>query len=136
MDFAVMALLSFLGLAMGVATLAGLVPRGFELPLWLMIAVVAAIWIARRVERRVFLNGLLAGILAGLASPLVQVLFFDTYLRNNPDAVEAFQTLPAGLSPRTVVAVMGPVVALIYGLCLGLFAWVAGKALRRKPAPV
>lgn len=125
-------LLMLFGLAMGSATLVGAIPKGVELPLWLVIAVTAAILIGRAPIRRRFLTGFLGGLLAGLGSPVVILLFFDAYLRNNPSASQAFATLPATMSPRLFLAALGPIIAIVYGLCIGLLAWGAGKMFRTK----
>lgn len=134
MNFGLIALLSLFGLAMGAATLAGVVPRGMELPLWLVIGIIFAIVIARGVTRRHFLHGFVAGALAGILSPIIQVLFFDLYLARNPYAAQAFETLPAGMSPRLFVACVAPVIALIYGAVVGLLSWAAARMFGKKAA--
>ena len=47
MNFRLVLMLSGFGLALGVASLLGFIPRGVELWLWLVIAIVCAVWIAR-----------------------------------------------------------------------------------------
>ena len=132
MNLSLIALLSVFGLAMGAATLAGLIPRGFELPLWLLIGIFCAVVIARRVEARRFLHGFAVGFVNGALSPLIQVLFFSLYLKNNAYAAATFQRLPAGLSPRIFVLCTLPFIAILSGLVVGLLAWVAGKAIKPK----
>ena len=132
MNFGLIGLLSVFGLAMGAATLMGAIPRGFEGPLWLVIGILCAIWIARQLSGRLFLHGFLVGALNGALSPSIQVLFFPLYLKNNPYAAEAFRQLPGGFSPRLFVLVSAPFIAILSGLVVGLLAWVAGKAMRRK----
>jgi hypothetical protein len=135
MNLPLVALLVLFGLAMGLGTLAGVIPTGLELPLWLVIAVICGVWIGMKVTRLTFLHGLLAGLLAFLVSPLLQVAFFDTYLRNNPLAAQSLKSVPPGMSPRLFVAIISPVIAIVYGLCVGLLAWLAAKLMRRgKPA--
>ena len=137
MNFQLVFMLSGFGLAMGVASLLGLIPRGVELWLWLAIALICAVWIAKQVPSRRFMHGFLTGLISGMLSPLIQVAFFSLYLRNNAYAAESFRQVPAGFSPRLLVLIMTPVIGIIYGLCLGLLAWVAGKVLRRRePAEV
>lgn len=133
MNLPLVALLVLFGVAMGAGTLAGLFPNGLELPLWLVIAVISGLWIGSKVTRLTFLHGFLAGLGAGLASPLIQVLFFDAYLQNNPTAAQSFKSLPAGFSPRVFVAIISPVIAILYGLGVGLLAWLVGR-IRRKRA--
>jgi hypothetical protein len=132
MKLPLIAVITLLGIGMGFATLVGAIPRGFELPLWLVIALLAAILIGRISQRR-FLNGFLAGLLSGLASPIVILLFFDSYLAKNPAAAQTFSSLPAaGMSPRLFMAILSPIIAICYGLAVGLLAMLAGKVLGRK----
>ena len=119
------------GLAMGVATLFGIIPRGMEGLLWLAIAIFCAIWIPRQVAARHFAHGFLVGLIAGAISPLIQVLFFPVYLANNRYAAESFGKLPGNLSPRLFTLAFTPVIAILCGLILGSFAWLAGKVSRR-----
>jgi hypothetical protein len=134
MNFRMVALLSLFGLAMGAAAVAGVIPRGMELPLWGVACVVGAILIGRSSGKR-FLTGLVAGTAAELIAYIVILLLFDLYLANNPAAVEAFANLPAGTSPRMVVGVLAPIVSICYGLVTGLLAWLGGRFLtRRAPA--
>ena len=135
MKLPLIAVMVLLGFAMGGLTLAGTIPQGFELPLWIVIAVAAALWIGLKVQTRRFLNGFVGGLLAGLASPLLQLLFFDAYLAHNPYAAQSFKTLPAAISPRVFIACVAPVIAILYGLAVGFLAWLAGRIFRRGPRP-
>ena len=132
MNLPLVLLLSLSGLAMGAATLAGIIPKGFELPLWCVIAVIAAFLIGRATIRRRFLSGFITGLLAGLASPLVIVMFFEAYLKNNPAASQAFSTLPANMPPRLFLAVLAPILAIVYGLAVGGLSALAGKMMGRR----
>lgn len=127
MNLPLVVLFSLSGLAMGAATLAGVIPRGLELPLWAVIAVIAAILIGRSPIRRRFLSGFLTGFLAWLLSLVVILLFFDAYLKNNPSATQAFSTLPPNMSPRLFLAVLAPIIAICYGLVIGVLSMLAGK---------
>jgi len=68
-----------------------------------------------------------------MVGPLILALFFDRYLSLNPNAVKSLESLPAGISPRAVVLVGAPVLGILYGLCVGLLAWIVSKATRRNP---
>jgi hypothetical protein len=130
MSLPLVGFLMLLGFGMGAATMVGAIPKGMELPLWVVIALLGAILAGRSPIRRRFLTGFFGGLLAGLASPLVILVFFDGYLKNNPSASQAFASLPASMSPRLFLAVLAPIIAIAYGLCVGLLAWVAGKVFR------
>lgn len=136
MNLPLIALITLLGIGMGLAELAGLIPHGLELVLWCVIAVIAALVIGRVTQRR-FLNGLAAGFLAWAIANWICAVFFDTYVSRNPTAAQSFAALPAGMSPRLLVAILAPILAIGYGLLVGGLSAVAGKILgRRAPATV
>ena len=45
-------------------------------------------------------------------------------------------SMPLPASPKVMMAVTGPIVGLISGLILGLFAFVAGKLVKPTPSGV
>jgi uncharacterized membrane protein YeaQ/YmgE (transglycosylase-associated protein family) len=135
MNVRLVLLLSLLGLVIGVASVAGVLKSGAETLAWCVIALLCGIVVARQVPSRHFLHGFLAGFIAGVLGPLVQVVFFDQYLANNPKAADSFARLPTAMSPRIMVVLLTPVVAACLGVFTGFLAWVAHKALGRKPAP-
>jgi hypothetical protein len=131
MNWKVIVALVLLGLMMGIASLFGWT-QNIELVLWIIIALVAAFWIATNKAGRPFLHGLLAGLLMGVCNSLVQFGFFEMYLANNPVAGEQFSKIPGGIQPRFFVLLVGPAVGLMYGMFLGLFALIAAKFVQRK----
>lgn len=118
------------GILMGVLSLFGYTV-GLELILWLVIAVLCAVVIAKVLAVKHFVTGLLVGLFDGIFNSIVQSAFFDTYLSNNPRVAEGFGPVPGGLDPRMFVLIAGPFVGLLYGLFLGLVAWLAGKVIRK-----
>ncbi len=121
------------GILMGLLSLFGYT-EGIEWPLWLLIAVICAFVIAKVCPAKLFLTGLLVGLLDGVFNSIVQSLFVDTYLSHNARAAKGFGPIPGGLNPRIFVLIAGPFVGLLYGLVLGLFAWLAGKIFKKSAA--
>lgn len=119
--------LSLVGLAMAVASLFGLGP--FELVLWLVIFVLYAWLIATRAPGKYFLHGLVTSLVNSIWITAVHAIFFDLYIRNNPQMV---QSTPPGINPRVLMIVMGPVVGAVLGVVAGLFAFVAAKIFKRR----
>lgn len=134
MNHRLVLMISGLGLVMGVASVTGVIRMGQEGTAWLVIALVAAPWIALQVPSRAFGHGFLSGLIAGAIAPLIQATFFNSYLAHNPAAAESFRQLPASASPRLLVLLITPFLALLSGLLLGALSWVAEKALHRKVA--
>ncbi len=127
-------LLSATGVLIGLCSLMGVLPQNTELPLWAVLAVVFSIAVARGAARRFFLNGFLAATLAWILSTTITVAFFPRYLANNPTAAASFEQLPAGMPPRLVIAVLGILLALIYGVIVGGLSSLTAKIRRRTPS--
>lgn len=119
--------LSLFGLFMGIATVF-LIPSKIEPLFWLAIFLVCAYIIAKQVPGNHFLHGLLVSIVNSVWITAAHVLLFDQYVANHQQEVEMMKSMP--LSPRAMMALMGPVIGVVSGLVLGLFAFVAGKLVK------
>ena len=117
--------LSLFGAAMGIATVF-VIPANIEPLCWLVIFVVCAVLIARRCTSHYFLHGLLVSVANSVWITTAHVVFFDPYVASH--AREA--AMSAGMSsPRLMMIATGPIVGLVSGLVLGLFAFAASKLL-------
>lgn len=127
--------LSLFGLVMGIATVS-VIPSNIEPLFWLVIFGISAYFIATRSSGRYFLHGLLVGIANSVWITASHVLFFDRYIANHPREAAMTTSMPLAGSPRLLMALTGPVIGVVSGLVLGLFAVVAHKliAARRTPA--
>lgn len=121
--------LSMFGLAMGIATVF-VIPSQIEPLFWLAIFVICAIIIAKKAPSRPFLHGLLTSLLNSVWITGAHVLLFDAYVANH--AREAAMMANSSMAPRTMMLLTGPVIGLVSGIILGLFAVVATKFM--KPA--
>jgi hypothetical protein len=128
MNWRLVFLLSMFGLVMGVATVY-VIPSKIEPVFWLAIFVVCAIIIAKRCTAKHFLHGLCTSLLNSVWITTAHVALFDAYVAGH--AQEAAMAAGTG-NPRLMMAATGPVVGLVSGLVLGLFAWIASKLI--KPA--
>lgn len=131
MSWKLVLLLSMFGLAMSVATVF-VVPSKIEPLFWLAIFIACAVIIAKRAPGKLFLHGLMTSLVNAVWITSAHVLFYDTYVLNHVEEVEAFKGAP--FSMRVMMLLTGPVIGLLSGLILGLFAFIAGKLLKR-PAP-
>lgn len=120
--------LSMFGLLMAVATVF-VIPSSIEPLFWLAIFVFCAVVIARKAPGRPFLHGLLLGLLNSVWVTGAHLIFFDSYLARH--AREAAMAANSPLPPRAMMAVTGPVIGLVSGVVLGLFALIATKLLKR-----
>jgi len=126
--------LSLFGLAMGIATVF-IIPSRIEPLFWLAIFIFCAYVIAKRCANRHFLHGLLVSIVNSVWITGAHVLLFNQYIARHPQEAAMMQSMPAGLSPRLMMALTGPVIGVISGLVLGLFSWVAARLVRRSVQP-
>ena len=130
MNWKLIFLLSLFGLAMAFATVF-IVPSNVEPILWLAIFVICAFAIARGAPRNVFLHGLLLGIANSVWITVVHVLFFDAYLAHHAKEAAMMQSTKMPVSPRVMMAIVGPCIGVVSGIVIGLFALAASWLVRR-----
>jgi len=126
--------LSLFGLAMGVATVF-LIPSKIEPAFWLVIFLICAYVIAKRTASMHFVHGLVLGLANSVWITSAHVLLFDSYIAHHAQEAAMMQSMALPASPRVVMAVTGPIVGLISGVIIGLFAVVAGKLVRSPSTP-
>src|SRR5262245_3120919 len=126
MNWKLVFLLSLFGLVMGVATVF-VIPANIEPVFWLVIFVVCAAIIAWNCTQKHFSLDLFLSLLNSVWIPAAHVALFETYLAGHPR--EAGFAAQMG-SPRLMMLATGPVVGLVSGLVLGLFAFGASKLIK------
>jgi hypothetical protein len=123
-------LLSLFGLAMGVATVF-IIPSKIEPLFWLAVFVASAWIIARKAPGKLFLHGFLTSLVNSVWVTGAHIVFVDTYLARHLDEAEMLAKMPMPHSPRLMMLMTGPVVGVVSGLILGLFAVVAGRLVKK-----
>ena len=118
--------LSMFGLAMGIGTVF-LIPSNIEPIFWLVIFVVCAYFIAKRSGGRYFLHGLLVSLVNSVWITAAHVALFASYVANHPKEAKMMASMPLPDSPRLMMALTGPIIGIVSGLILGIFAIVASK---------
>jgi hypothetical protein len=111
---------------MGIASLFGYT-QNIELLLWIIIALVAAVLIARTTTHKIFLHGVLAGVGMGLLNTMVQITFFSLYVQHNPYAASELEHFSDSFSPQWFLLITSPFVGGIYGSLIGALCVVASK---------
>ena len=124
--FAVALIPTGFGVFMGVASVLGFT-SGIEGFLWLGIGLICASVIVWRAPGRSFQHGFLVGLIAGTVASLLQFLFFPTYMSNNPDLATRFFQVPGGLSARSFVLILAPIIGLVSGIVLGTVCWAVAR---------
>ncbi len=126
-------LLSLFGLAMAVATVF-VISSKIEPWFWLVIFIVCAWAIAARAPGKFFLHGFLVGIANSVWVTAAHVLLYDPYIAHHPREAQMMANGPMAQHPRLMMAIVGPIVGILSGLVLGLFAWIASKLVRSRAA--
>jgi len=123
--------LSLFGLAMAFATVY-FIPSNIEPLCWLVIFALCAYLIAKNCTEKYFLHGLSVSLLNAVWITATHILLFDTYMANHPQEAAMMAKMPLPDSPRLMMLGTGPLVGLVSGLVLGLFAFIASKIWRKK----
>ena len=133
MNWKLIFLLSLFGLAMGVATVF-VIPSNIEPLFWLVIFIVCAWIIAARAPGKYFLHGLLVSIVNSVWITAAHVILMEQYVASHQKEAAMMKSMP--MSPRVMMTLTGPVVGVVSGIVLGLFAVIAHKlmSIRAKPA--
>jgi hypothetical protein len=106
------------------------IPTSLEPIFWLVIFIICAVVIAKQATGgRNFLHGLMVGIVNSVWVTGAHVLLFDTYIANHQAEAQAMSGMP--LTPRVMMAVVGPVIGVASGIVIGMLAAITAKLLRK-----
>ena len=130
MNWKLILLLSLFGLAMSIATVFW-IPPNLEPVFWLAIFIACAYIIAKQCTAQLFFHGFLVSLVNCVWITGMHILLFQQYLASHPQEAAMLAGMPMPDSPRVMMLLTGPVVGIISGLILGLFAFVAGKLVKR-----
>jgi hypothetical protein len=125
--------LSMFGLVMAVATVF-VIPSSIEPLFWLAIFAVCAYVLAKRAPDRLFLHGFMVSIVNSVWITSGHILFAESYLARHADEAAMMTKMPLPDSPRLMMLMTGPLVGIVSGLVLGLFAMGAGKLIKGRQA--
>jgi hypothetical protein len=123
--------LSLFGLAMAISTVFW-IPSNLEPFFWLVIFIICAYLIATHCTEKYFLHGLFVSLANSIWITAAHVLLFKSYIANHPKEAEMMTTMFLPTHPRLQMLITGPIVGLISGLVLGLFAFIASKVWKGK----
>ncbi len=122
--------LSMFGLVMAFATVF-VIPSTVEPIFWLAIFVVCAWVIAKKAPGRPFLHGFLVSLANCVWITGAHMALAGSYLERHANEAAMMAKMPMPDSPRLMMLMTGPVVGIVSGIVLGLFAFVASKLVKR-----
>ena len=128
--------LSLFGLVMGIATVFA-IPSKIEPAFWLVIFLYCAYAIAKGSAGAGlhFLHGLLLGLANSVWITASHILFYDAYIARHAQEAAQMQNPALPFSGKAMMAVVGPVIGLLSGVILGVFALIAGKLVKTPAVP-
>jgi len=121
--------LSLFGLVMGVATVF-FISSSVEPFCWLVVFLISAYAIARGAPGRPFLHGVYVGLANSVWVTGAHILLADQYLARHAREAAMMNSMPMPTHPRLMMALIGPVIGLVSGIVLGIFAVVATRFVR------
>ena len=126
-------LLSLFGLAMAFATVFW-IPSMIEPAFWLIIFIICAYLIAKNCTNRYFLHGFLIGLANCVWITGIHIIYFHTYMANHPGMAQRMAEMPMSNHPLRMITLTSPVIGIVSGLVLGLFAFIASRLLKKTTA--
>ena len=125
--------LSMFGLAMALLTVFT-ISSNTEPFFWLPIFLISAYLIAKQAPGRYFLHGFALGLANCVWVTAAHIAFFNHYLGTHPREAAMMDKMPMPDSPRLMMLMTGPVIGIVSGCVIGLFAFLAHKLLSGRPA--
>ena len=123
-----------LGPVMGILNVIGAFPQGWERYAWVLVAALVAIIVARNVDRNAFGHGAVIGFINGAISTLIQGIFVNTWVANNPWVLDEFADMPEGFDLQFFVIMLVPFIGVAAALAGGLFALLASRIVNQSKA--
>ena len=124
--------LSLFGLAMAIASVYW-VPSNVEPWTWLVIFLLCAYLIAKNAPGKYFLHGFLVSLVNCIWITGAHIILSVPYLASHPQEAAQYAKMNemGHLSVTQAMLIFGPVIGIISGLVLGLFAFIASKIFKK-----
>lgn len=125
MDWKIIIISSSIGIIMGLLSINGFTQK-IEPFLWLLFGISISLVLSKNIDQKIFLHGLLIGLAWGIINGLIQSIFFDLYITNNPQFQQSYQKITF-MTPKYFVLITGTITGLITGLVLGALSMLLKK---------
>jgi len=108
------------------------IPSNIEPVYWLIIFIICAYFIALKSSGKYFISGFWVSILNCIWITVIHIIFIHDYLANHLPEAEMLAKMPFSDSPGLMMLLTGPVIGILSGLVLGLFAFLGSRILQKK----
>ena len=132
MNWRLLAPLAAIGPIMGALIVMGAFPKGVDRFAWLMVVLACAFVVARREGRRALPHAALVGFWNGASSTLIQALFVERLLANNPWIAQSFANEPKGFDMDYFMFMLVPFIGVAGGALTGLLAILFVRLLNKR----
>lgn len=134
MNWKIILLLTLLGVLMAILSLFGMLKTNYFVIYWIVLALVSGFVIGKKAGSSYFMHGVVSGLFIGIVFTLIQSVFFDTYLMNNPNSLDGFKNITTSLQPQYVLLFSGPFIGIAFGIVAGLIAMMVSKSAKKSEA--
>jgi len=121
---------SLFGLAMAPLTVF-IIPGKIEPAFWLPVFIICAWLVAKNASGRYFLHGFLISMVNSVWISSAHILFFDNYMKLNPEMWQMNMKMPMPEHPRMMMLMMALLFGAAFGIILGLFSFIASKIVKK-----
>jgi hypothetical protein len=128
MNWKLIVQLSLFGLVMGIATVF-VIPSTVEPVCWLVVFLISAYALARNAAGRPFVHGVSVGLANCVWVTGSHVVLFHQYAARHVHEMSTMVSWPLHRHPRVLMLLIGPVIGLISGVILGVFAVIASRLI-------
>jgi hypothetical protein len=73
----------------------------------------------------------MVSIVNSVLNTITHIELYTTYVANHPSWLEMNAKMPMAEHPKRMMAISGPVIGVISGIVLGLFALIASKIVKK-----
>jgi hypothetical protein len=105
------------GIFMGLATVLGWCQE-YELAIWIFMGIATSIYLNSQLKEFIFTHCIVVGLTWGFDCSLIQTIFIDTYISNNP--IIGYEILDITKYPRILIITIGTTSGLLSGIALYL----------------
>ena len=122
--------LSLFGLAMAITTVYW-IPSNIEPAFWLGIFIICAYLIAKKCMGKFFLHGLLVSLVNCVYVTAAHVILYQPYVASHPEETNMMAQMQIPINPCVMMLITGPIIGVLSGLILGLFAFISSRIVRK-----